>query len=90
MDGAEQSALPADEYTVAIDTVDANNKTVKNHIFGKKCISVADAYKEFAVAVGINANAKITLSPAGTVNKDENFTAEISVEGLGTKQSLRG
>lgn len=85
LDGAEQSALPADEYTVAIDTVDANNKTVKI-TYLEKCISVADAYKEFAVAVGINANAKITLSPAGTVNKDENFTAEISVEGLGTNK----
>ena len=85
LDGAEQSALPADEYTVAIDTVDANNKTVKI-TYLEKCISVADAYKEFAVAVGINANAKITLSPAGTVSKDENFTAEISVEGLGTNK----
>lgn len=85
LDGAEQSALPADEYTVAIDTVDANNKTVKI-TYLEKCISVADAYKEFAVAVGINANAKITLSPVGTVNKDENFTAEISVEGLGTNK----
>lgn len=85
LDGAEQSALPADEYTVVIDTVDANNKTVKI-TYLEKCISVADAYKEFAVAVGINANAKITLSPAGTVSKDENFTAEISVEGLGTNK----
>lgn len=85
LDGAEQSALPADEYTVAIDTVDTNNKTVKI-TYSEKCISVADAYKEFAVAVGINANAKITLSPAGTVSKDENFTAEISVEGLGTNK----
>lgn len=85
LDGAEQSALPTDEYTVVIDTVDANNKTVKI-TYLEKCISVADAYKEFAVAVGINANAKITLSPAGTVSKDENFTAEISVEGLGTNK----
>lgn len=85
LDGAEQSALPADEYTVVIDTVDANNKTVKI-TYLEKCISVADAYKEFAVAVDINANAKITLSPAGTVSKDENFTAEISVEGLGTNK----
>lgn len=85
LDGAEQSALPADEYTVDVVAVDANNKTVKI-TYSEKCISVADAYKEFAVAVGINANAKITLSPAGTVNKDENFTAEISVEGLGTNK----
>lgn len=85
LDGAEQSALPADEYTVAIDTVDANNKTVKI-TYSEKCISVADAYKEFAVAVGISANAKITLSPAGTVNKGEDFNAAISVEGLGTNK----
>ena len=85
LDGAEQSALPASEYTVDVVAVDANNKTVKI-TYLEKCISVADAYKEFAVAVGINANAKITLSPAGTVNKDENFTAEISVEGLGTNK----
>lgn len=85
LDGAEQSALPTDEYTVDVVAVDANNKTVKI-TYLEKCISVADAYKEFAVAVGINANAKITLSPAGTVNKDENFTAEISVEGLGTNK----
>lgn len=85
LDGAEQSALPADEYTVAIDTVDANNKTVKI-TYLEKCISVADAYKEFAVAVGISANAKITLSPAGTVNKGEDFNAAISVEGLGTNK----
>ena len=85
LDGAEQSALPADEYTVAIDTVDTNNKTVKI-TYSEKCISVADAYKEFAVAVGINANAKITLSPADTVNKGEDFNATISVEGLGTNK----
>lgn len=85
LDGAEQSALPADEYTVAIDTVDANNKTVKI-TYSEKCISVADAYKEFDVAVGISANAKITLSPAGTVNKGEDFNAAISVEGLGTNK----
>ena len=85
LDGAEQSALPADEYSVAIDTVDANNKTVKI-TYSEKCISVADAYKEFAVAVGISANAKITLSPAGTVNKGEDFNAAISVEGLGTNK----
>lgn len=85
LDGAEQSALPASEYTVDVVAVDANNKTVKI-TYLEKCISVADAYKEFAVAVGINANAKITLSPAGTVSKDENFTAEISVEGLGTNK----
>ena len=85
LDGAEQSALPTDEYTVAIDTVDANNKTVKI-TYLEKCISVADAYKEFAVAVGISANAKITLSPAGTVNKGEDFNAAISVEGLGTNK----
>ena len=85
LDGAEQSALPASEYTVDVVAVDVNNKTVKI-TYSEKCISVADAYKEFAVAVGINANAKITLSPAGTVNKDENFTAEISVEGLGTNK----
>ena len=85
LDGAEQSALPAGEYTVAIDTVDANNKTVKI-TYLEKCISVADAYKEFAVAVGISANAKITLSPAGSVNKGEDFNAAISVEGLGTNK----
>lgn len=85
LDGAEQSALPASEYTVVIDTVDANNKTVKI-TYLEKCISVADAYKEFAVAVGINANAKITLSPADTVNKGEDFNATISVEGLGTNK----
>lgn len=88
LDGAEQSALPASEYTVEVVEVvevDANNKTVKI-TYSEKCISVADAYKEFAVAVGISANAKITLSPAGTVNKGEDFNAAISVEGLGTNK----
>lgn len=85
LDGAEQSTLPAEEYTVTVETVDTNNKKVKI-TYSPKCISVADAYKEFAVAVGITANAKITLSPAGTVNKGEDFNAAISVEGLGTNE----
>ncbi len=85
LDGAEQSTLPAEEYTVTVETVDTNNKKVKI-TYSEKCISVADAYKEFAVAVGISANAKITLSPAGTVNKGEDFNAAISVEGLGTNK----
>lgn len=85
LDGAEQSALPASEYTVDVVAVDVNNKTVKI-TYSEKCISVADAYKEFAVAVGISANAKIILSPADTVNKGEDFNATISVEGLGTNK----
>ncbi len=88
LDGAEQSTLPAEEYTVTVETVDTNNKKVKI-TYSEKCISVADAYKEFAVAVGITANAKITLG-AATVNIGDDLKATVNIEGLAATDKIYG